>query len=132
MDIGLSEEVDQDVLCKTRFITQISDMMNDYFAFKNYGETITTITIGIICIGLNGEGFFKIRKKYNKRKGLLEYDIKLDHSRALVSSQSELIDILRTSILDSLSIFEELKIKDFDAEGFKKDMADFFGTLSFT
>lgn len=129
MIVGSSQELSEDLVGIAPRFTLLSDKLQSYFLVKSYGLGIETLVVGIICVKPEFDFFFKVRKKYSKKRKLLEYDIKLDHAKVLAADQNELVEIIRDGILGSFAVFDELKIKDFDAERFKSDMVDFFAHL---
>ncbi len=126
MVFGFSKEISSDVRKKGEIITAISLQAELFFQEKNYGSTIEEFVIGIICVSSEFDSFFTVRKKYNRAKKLLEYDIKLDHERFKTASNREIYMMVKEKTLESLDIIKELKVKDFDLEQFSKDLKLFF------
>lgn len=127
---------------KSSLIVDFSDEMESYFEDKNYGHDIKSYTIGVICVSPQFEMFFKGKKpKYTKGKKAtiqegvpftledsFEYDIKLDFDIFNNTTESEARKILATEIMKSISALEDFKskIKDFDANDFKRDLDTYF------
>nr|WP_319492510.1 Imm44 family immunity protein [uncultured Desulfobacter sp.] len=128
MDFGISKEISADITQdKINMLTDISLAMEEYFKDKDYGADISSLTIGIICVAPEFEFFFKeIRRKYTKTKKMLEYDIKLDHSEFKNFDNKQIQWIVAKEILGSLSVINELKIKNFKTKDFKTDLINFF------
>lgn len=125
MNFGLSEEISQDVLSQSFIITDISGKLNDFFADKHYGSGIDIFTIGVICTDKTCCEFFSKRKKYNKKKHLVEYDVVFDHDVLLRGNKNEIFDKLLNLIIESMEILSDFRVNDFDVESFKKDLSKF-------
>jgi hypothetical protein len=111
-------------------------------SYKDYGQDIKELYIGIICVHPDFDPFFKPRKpKYTSEKKryeedrvvyelekTLEYDIRFDHALILKSTTEEIRHITAQAILNSLTVFNKYKakIKDFDRAAFKADLESFF------
>ncbi|WP_321418273.1 Imm44 family immunity protein [uncultured Desulfobacter sp.] len=128
MDFGISKEISADITQdKINMLTDISLAMEEYFKDKDYGADISSLTIGIICVAPEFEFFFnEIRRKYTKTKKMLEYDIKLDHSEFKNFDKKQIQLMVAKEILASLSVINELKIKNFEINNFKTDLRQFF------
>lgn len=125
MDFGLSQEISEDVVKQSAIITDISDKLTEIFKAKEYGEDVLIFTIGVISIKNDSNTYFDIRKKYNKKKKLLEYDIKFDHQILARGDGNEILRNLINQIIESLNIITELNIKNFDFVLFEKDLKKF-------
>ena len=89
------------------------------------------IGIGIICVAPEFEFFSKSRKKYNKTKKWLEYDVKLNYQNFKLAKETEVKQIVATAIINSLNILDEFNISDFDVELLKADLEKFFRERSY-
>lgn len=126
MEFGLSKEISKDVYDKADVLTDISKELMNHFREKDYGNGIKNLAIGIICVGPEFDFFFKERKKYTKSRKMLEYDVKLDHGKFKQSDEHGIRFMVSEKILSSMHILEDLKIPDFDGDGFKTDLKNFF------
>lgn len=138
--IYISIEIDK----KSSVIQKISDDLGNYFKTKDYGDSIKSLIIGIVCVSPNFKQFFKPRKpKYTKDKKVLisqatnekfeiekcfEYDVEIDFESFRNISDNEAKKIIEKEIIKSLKVFEEmkLKIKDFNTAKFEEDLEHFF------
>jgi hypothetical protein len=127
MNFGFSQEISEDVYSKANILTSISEKAKPFFKEREYGSSIKTFTIGIICVAPNYDFFFKNKRKgYTMAKRLLEYDIKLEYERFKNSDKGQIKEMVARSVIDSLGIIEELEIKDFDLKLFREDLILFF------
>jgi len=141
MELGLAiiGNIDQ---TKSNLIVKLSDEMNAVFINKNYGNSIKSYTIGIVCVSPQFEQFFKVKKpKYTMGKKIIypdglpftledsfEYSIKINFDDFAKVDGPSAVKILAKEILYSLKVLDELKgkIKDFDIVKFKEDLEQFF------
>jgi hypothetical protein len=142
MKLGLAQYTSVEIDNHEKMITKFSDDIEKYFFNKNYGTDLIDIVIGIVCVSPNFEQFFKPRrpkytkdKKHIKSEGFeydiekcLEYSIKLDFETFKNGTEEECRKLLAREILRSLKVLEDMKgkIKDFNAENFKKDLENYF------
>jgi hypothetical protein len=122
MDFGLSQEISKDILKKSNVFSEISDELKKYFSEKDYGESIATIVVGIICVSPEFEFFFKPRKKYSKSKKLLEYDIVLDHKSVKDSNNKQIKELLFNELEKS---FKNINVPGFQSSVFNNDFRKF-------
>ena len=133
----------EDIIAKSKTITNFSNEMNSCFIGKDYGAGLKEIVIGIVCVSPQFEPFFKIGKPvYTKEKVIkkvdieievektLEYRMKVDYEDFKNASIEECNKILARSILGSLDVFEKVKINDFDSQQFKIDLANCFKEMN--
>lgn len=145
MRLGLAQYTSIEIDKETDFITPYSDELKDYFDNKNYGDDVKHITINTICVSENFEPFFKPKRpKYIRDKKLIEnygfkyeiekrliYDVKIDfHEFKNAGDEISRKRILSREILTSLDSDAlkpmRKKLKDFDWEGFKRDLEVYF------
>jgi len=142
MKIGLALYTSAEIRNKSRCLIDFSDEMKRYFLKKNYGNDLSEIVIGIICVSPNFEQFFKPRrpkytkdKKHIKSEGFeydiekcLSYDIKLDFETCKNGTEEECRKFLAREILQSLTVLDVMKnkIKDFDTLQFRTDLESYF------
>lgn len=142
MKISLAQYTSVELNKQVMFITSFSDELKNYFTDKSYGNDLKEIAIGVICVSIGFENFFKPRKpKYTKDvkkvesegfsyeiEKCLEYDLKLDFGTFKKGTEEENKKLLAREILASLSVLDTMKskIKDFDAEKFKADLEGYF------
>ena len=127
---------------KASIVLQLSVALNTYFASRNYGNSIKSYLIGLICVKPEFETFFKIRKpKYLESETIKSldgsnmeienvygYDVAVDYNAFVNVSDDESWKLLAREIEESLSNLDKLpmKIKDFDKKRFKSDLKIFF------
>jgi hypothetical protein len=146
MDIGFAIEIDIEADEKSALLQHFSDLLGDEFKEKSYGADIENVDIGFICLRTvpGFESFSATRKpKYvaiqqvqlldgnaKEIKNTFTFDIKLDSEsyEVFVKAQdSEAIKLLKSKLLESLSLFDSLpkKVKKFNVDLFKSDMTNF-------
>lgn len=142
MKISLAQYTSVEISKQVMFITSFSDELKKHFMNKDYGNDLKEIAIGVICVSIGFENFFKPRKpKYTKDvkkvesegfsyeiEKCLEYDVKLDFATFKNSTEEENRKLLAREILSSLSVLGGMKskIKDFETEKFKADLENYF------
>jgi len=126
MKFALTEEISYQVLSRSEHITNLSFDLEAYFSNKFYGKSINTFFIGIICVSPEFEFFFKIRKKHQKTKKYLGYDVQLDFEKFRNLPESSLKAFMLEAIIDSLEIARSFNIEDFNIDQFKKGLEDFY------
>lgn len=124
MRIGLTLEADENVYAKTRIVSRISEHLKNFFQNRTYGDSIKTFLIGVICLtDLPAPNeLHPIRKKYNKAKRELSYDIKLDHKKILLGNLETIRWHLIEKIIESFTIIKEFELKNFDFDMFTQDL----------
>lgn len=144
MEFGLSEYVSVEISKKSYLITSLSEDIKDFLKDKEYGESLNSLFIGIICVSPQFETFFKSRNpKYTKNKktfiskttkvkyaieNCLEYDVKICFEEFNNGLEVDCRKLLANGILQSLKVVEgmKVKIKDFNFEEFKADLEKYF------
>ena len=142
MNFSTALYTSREIAGKSSLIISLSDAIKEYFENKSYGADLKSIIVGLICVSPQSEAFFKQRKpKYTKDKKsvksegfeyenekYLEYDLKIDFESFKNADEEESKRILAREILASLVVFEKVKskIKDFDMNSFKADLAEYF------
>jgi len=146
MEIGLAiiGNIDQS---KSDLIITLSDELKEGFKNKNYGTSIKSYTIGVVCVAPQFERFFKEKKpKYTIGRKIinpdgipftledsLEYSVKIDFDDFTKADKAAALEILIKEILFSLKVLDELKVKfnDFNTIKFKQDLELFFKERKF-
>ena len=142
MECKLAQYISDEISEKAKTVTNFSLEMNSYFEGKEYGSGLREIVIGIICVSFKFEEFFKIGQPiYTKSKRTRkvdieieiertpEYNIKIDYETFKSSNVEQTQKLLAASIMDSLDVFERVKIVDFDSEQFKMDLQNCFKVM---
>lgn len=125
-------------------IKELNSDMEKFFQNKSYSDKVEEYSIGLICVSLNFDSFFKPKRpKYYADKTMkaialpdsetinfkkmFSCDLKLDYAAFFPSNKEEGYNIIAQSLLKFL---EELKypsaIKTFDKNRFNEDMRNFF------
>jgi hypothetical protein len=146
MEFALTQEVSEPIIKNgvSDYFKQVSDNISEFLRTKDYGDGLKTIYIGIICVAPEFDFFFKVRKpKYKKgtvvtiedgrpyeRTDALVYDIKLDYDVFVNADEHEVKKVLSTELLKSFAVFNSMKIKLFDREGFERDISYCLGLLA--
>lgn len=126
MKFEFINEISIDVYNKITILRALSQKVELFFKIREYGTGIQEYYVGIICVAPGFDFFFKERKKYRKSKQILEYSIKLNYAQFENSTDSEIEKMVASSLIDSLGVVEELKIKNFNLNKFREDLILFF------
>jgi hypothetical protein len=126
MYFGLTIEIYSDVDAKSYLITKLSDGLKKYLQANCYGSDIDKIIIGVLCIPPQGQSLYKLRQKFTKSKKCLEYDVQLKYEQFKTANESEVIQMLRIAILDSLSNIDAYRKYQFNIVQFKEDLVKYF------
>lgn len=113
-------------------IGEISNKWIAHFLLRNYGEGLTEINFAFLC--RNKEYDTEIKQlsfcQFNKRKTSIETGIELDYRTVVAcNTKGEFIKYFINVVLDSASDFDELGIKEFEADSFVEDLDTFFSTF---
>jgi hypothetical protein len=147
MNFGLAVNVSVEISNKAHYIQSLSNDLEAYFKNRTYGIDIKSYTIGIVCVSPQFDQFYKkdIKPKYTRGIKVInpdgipftledsfEYRIKIDYESFKSADEEEAKKILTKKILASLVVFEQMrkKIKDFDMNGFKADLEEYFKSHS--
>ena len=143
MDFGLAitGNIPQE---KIDMIVGLSDKLGVFFRNKNYGTSIKSYTIGIVCVAPQFDAFFKGKKpQYTKGKKIInpdgipftlednfEYSIKLNYGDFIKSTIDEGLKMLAENLIASLTLLDSFrkKLDDFDVEKFKVDLENYFSS----
>ncbi len=136
--LNLSQELNKFVYV----FNQIEWDINKITQNANYGEDVTELYIGIICVLPQFEVFFKPRKprydrdeKVYEKEGVkyklhktLQYEIRLNYEIFKDASEIEAKKILLQEIFQSLKALDKMKgkLKDFNTTKFKEDLERYF------
>lgn len=144
MEIALVNtfSVDFDRTTKNIETVELDKKLKNYLIDKEYGESIHTYLIGIICVHPKFDGFFPARKPVyvedkmiTLEKGLgeihvcksLTFSIKIDYTKYYFNNTEEGLRIIANAILETIRDLKyPTKIKDFDKERFYNDLLLFF------
>jgi len=131
MLVAFLRHISLDAKRSTNIINILSEKAKAFFNNREYGPGITSFYIGMICVNPQNDLHQKLGKpKYNKKTKVLEYDLKLDYKQFMHATDLERKEILAEKVINSLASIEQLKIKDFDLESFKRDLTVFFRDVS--
>lgn len=124
---------------KSKVVQDLTNNISFFLSDKDYGSSIQSFIIGMICVKPEFESFVKVRKpKYIEDKTEIvdgesyhilrqyTYDIKLDWKRVMSLTDEMFCKILVEEIIKSLTHFDNLpkKIKNFDVNKLKLDLVE--------
>lgn len=126
---------------KDNSINELSEELKAYFKDRNYGESVKSFFIGVVCVKPEFEVFFKKKKpSYTKGKKIisqdgtpfalednLEYDIKLDFEEVGKLSLEQFRSYLSRQVLESVEELELIrkKLTGFDIDSFRADLDEY-------
>jgi hypothetical protein len=100
---------------------EIEKAFNKNMAEKNFGQELVELAyIGIIK-RIDSPEYGEI-KKYTKRDRTAEFRLKIPYDFFLQANECERIKLVATSVLRTVSLARELKIKDFDCDVFEAEV----------
>jgi hypothetical protein len=139
MNVAISQEGNLDILRST-WIQEVSNELQREFEKQNFGKTLKSLIIGIVCVKPEFDFFFKEKKpKYYSGKRVithdgisievenaLEYNLKLDYSQFSLLDEKEFKNALAKEILISIDIIPSIKkLNDFNFKSFQ----EFFSSI---
>jgi hypothetical protein len=143
MNFGITLETESSIYKKTAVVRELSRIIKEFLSDKNYGNGVQHMFIGIICKKERAgyEDWYKPRKpkykseesieyavgKFKKNYNIFTYDVKLNYEAFKIKNEETRFQYLAQSLLKSFDNLDSLpkKIKDFDKEKFKLDLASF-------
>lgn len=128
MDFSILTEASPDLRSRLKDVNDISDYLAKELEGRSYGS-VNSCFITLHCISpkiVSGASDFKtglvIDKKFTKSSGLLGFTVKLNFSE--VTSGQSLKDLIVKALTEASSDLKKLQIKDFDVDGFIKDIQE--------
>lgn len=110
----------------TSKVFPILDGLKENFRTKEYGKSITRISVVMTCMGRD----LKQRKRFKKAEGLFEYDILLDYYLIKNVDVEQKKAIIRKQIVEiTEQTFNGYKFEDFDKAAFLSDMREVINTI---
>ena len=99
----------------------VEQALNASVASEDYGAGVSKWALVYIIMDEDDPAYPEVRR-YKKRTGVVEFRLKVNHRAFKEATALTQRKLLAAAILRSLDLFGELKIADFDAERFKKDV----------
>ncbi len=122
MRVWTSGEVMSDIAEPYRFARKdVEQALNASVASEDYGAGVTEWALIYIIMDEDDPAYPEVRR-YKKRTGVVEFRLKVDHQAFKEGDALTQRKLLAAAILRSLDLSGELKISDFDAERFKRDL----------
>jgi hypothetical protein len=143
MEIQFALNLSDGLVDLKNMINRIEDEVNFIIKDKQYGNGITQLHIGWICVMPEYDFFFKYRKpKYYKKKrinidnvslelnNIVEYEIKIEYEIFKRYKIDEAMELVITAFLNSLTYIDQIgtQIKNFDFLTFKLDLTNYFNS----
>ena len=140
MKYSFVEHLSEDLSNRSQIVVGLSNELEKFFETRNYGSSIETFLIGLICVRPEFEQFFKPKKPKYIEEGteshdgisvkiikLFSYDLKLDYKLFKETEEKEICKFIAKSIIDSLTeLALPKKVQDFDKELFELDLMSYF------
>lgn len=124
MVIALLQETYFDA--KTEMINPLYLKFERTFKKISYGEDVEEVLILFISVPQEILHLHPVRKiKYTKKDKTITYDINIDYYKFKSMTDMERFEHLKELLIDSLSKFDTLKLKDFNLSKFKDDFVKF-------
>jgi hypothetical protein len=135
----IAETLTPEVGPNLEVISIFNERINSFLKNRDYGSGLLSLYVGFICMNPASLKILKLRKpnyilgpKIHKIKGLpdviiekvAEYEFIADFESILNSQGDELINRIKSELINSIVAIDVLKIPDFDKERFKKDFIE--------
>ena len=117
---------------KTAFIYEHIKWMTNFFQDRTYGSSVNVIAMGAVVDTDEQLQYYGFGISYPRRTKTINVLFKLDLPLAQKSSSAEFLSHLEIKIYGEIAKFQELKLKDFDLDGFLLAMKDFFQIITTT
>jgi hypothetical protein len=101
----------------------VERVLNAAVASKDYGAGVTKWALIYIIMDKDDPNFPEIRR-YSKRTGLVEFRLKADHQAFKAGDRLAQRKLLAVAVLRSIEMSRALRIPDFDAESFQRDVLE--------
>jgi hypothetical protein len=134
MKVGLALEIDESIDSMAVTVTELNDLLRNYFLEKNYGSDVENIFIGVILTNRDSESSHPVRKlKFTKRikigmgkpelRNVVAYDVKPSFEIFSQLSHIQARQYLAQLLSESISVMEKHRSKfaNFAIEHFKED-----------
>jgi hypothetical protein len=100
----------------------IESVLNKCAEEKNYGEGLKEWAFIAIILKSGFDEYYPEIKKYRPKKKEVEFRLKISFEEFLKGDSKIQLKLFAESVLRSLDLMREMKIKDFDLEKFTKDV----------
>jgi hypothetical protein len=122
MKIWTSSEAMADLVESLRSARRdVEQALNLSVASEGYGAGVSTWAIIYIVMDEDDPAYTEIRR-YNKRAGVMEFRLKVDHRAFKEADPLAQRKLLAATVLRSLDLFDDVRVADFDADRFKRDL----------
>ncbi|MGD9155847.1 MAG: Imm44 family immunity protein [Bacillota bacterium] len=123
MILWMSGEVMEDVGESSRLASnEIEEYINEHLQSIDYGPEVEKWAYIAIILPAKDEFLTEIYK-YHKRRKVAEFRLKVDHDKFIKANQLEQRKMLCESLLRSITLFPQIKIKNFDYKRLETDFA---------
>ena len=96
--------------------------MNDCIGRKNYGSGLKLWSYLAIILDSKTDPYYPEFKRYSRRKKEAEFRLKINHKQFLNGSPDTYLRLMSESVLRSLNLMAEMKIKDIDLNRLMEDV----------
>ncbi len=103
---------------KTNMILDISDICENFFDSKDFGDGINALYIGIYILDYNVVEFKKKKIKYTVSTKTLEYGIDIPIEDFVSSNIEDSMELLKNGIFQSFVLLENRNIPNFNIKAF--------------
>jgi len=130
MELWLTSEAYAGTRENMLFVNRTIDAdLKEFFLSKNYGEDVEIwgyISV-IMPQSVYDNGFFHEIKKYRPKTKEVELRLHIDFDKFVKASNQEALEMVMLKLIESIDIAQRefTKIKDFDFERFKSELAEF-------
>ncbi len=123
MKFWMSGEVQSDVGDVHRESRKIIETaVNKGISEKSYGSGLKLWAYLAVILDSKTDPYYPEVKKYSKRKKEVEFRLKIDHQKFLKGGPETHLRLLSESVLRSLELMREMRIKDLDLDKLTADV----------
>ena len=100
----------------------IEKQVNESIGTNHYGEGLKLWSYLAIILDSKTAPYYPEVKRYSRRKKEVEFRLKINHRKFLEGSPETHLRLLSESVLRSLKLMHEMKIKDLDLDRLEADV----------
>lgn len=115
----------KDVSDKAPLVKDIESSLNESIDLTNYGEGLLSIRFIPIAVRTTNQ-IHEEEIKYSGHKKQISLHLKLEYDAVAGADEKSLLQLVAMLFLDSIDQYPKHRVKNFDWQGFKKDVTDLF------
>ncbi|MBN1795293.1 MAG: hypothetical protein JW804_01340, partial [Sedimentisphaerales bacterium] len=100
----------------------IENNIKNFINNKNYGTGIKLWSFLTILLEPNTDPYYPEIKRYSRKNKQVEFRLKIDYKKFRDGNDKSRLKLLAESVLRSVKLMREMKIKDFDIDRLEADV----------